>query len=208
MRDCRTTQSPKMRVQCTDCDHRMYVPHSCGHRNCPYCQAHESQQWLERQLKKQVPADYFLVTFTIPAEFRALAWKHRKTFFDLMLRCSWSTLKTFSQNDKQLQGVPGAIAVLHTHSRRLDFHPHVHACLPVRCTQTGRDTGPEPLMKRNGFGEPRRVRKHFCSNTRHWPRCFAPECWKQSHKRNYPCLKSILKNGWWIVNMWEPVRRR
>jgi len=131
MRDCRTTQSLKMRVECTDCDHRMYVPHSCGHRNCPHCQAHESQQWLERQLKKQVPADYFLVTFTIPAEFRPLAWKHRKIFFDLMLRCSWSTLKTFSQNDKQLQGVPGAIAVLHTHSRRLDFHPHVHVVIPA-----------------------------------------------------------------------------
>jgi len=131
MRDCRTTQSLKMRVECTDCDHRMYVPHSCGHRNCPHCQAHESQQWLERQLKKQVPADYFLATFTLPAEFRPLVWEHRKILYDLMLRCSWSTLKTFSENDKQLQGVPGAIAVLHTHSRRIDFHPHVHVVIPA-----------------------------------------------------------------------------
>jgi len=131
MRDCRTTQSLKMRVECDDCHQHVYIPHSCGHRNCPHCQAHESQQWLERQLKKQVPADYFLVTFTLPAQFRPLAWKHRRTLFDLMLKCSWSTLKTFSQNDKQLQGVPGAIAVLHTHSRRLDFHPHVHVVIPA-----------------------------------------------------------------------------
>jgi len=120
-----------MLVECADCDQQLYVPHSCGHRNCPHCQAHESQQWLERQLKKQVPANYFMVTFTLPAEFRGLAWRNRRTLFDLMLRLSWDTLKTFSQNDKQLQGIPGAIAVLHTHSRCLGFHPHVHVVIPA-----------------------------------------------------------------------------
>jgi len=131
MRICRTKQSPKMLVACNGCDQQVYVPHSCGHRNCPHCQAHESQQWLERQLKKQVPADYFLVTFTLPAEFRDLAWQHQRTMYASMIQCSWDTLKRFSQNDKQLQGVPGAISVLHTHSRCLAFHPHVHACLCV-----------------------------------------------------------------------------
>jgi len=131
MRICRTEYSPKMLVKCTDCDHHLYVPHSCGHRNCPHCQAHESQQWLERQLRKQVPADYFLVTFTIPKELRDLTWQHQRTMYDLMIQCGWSTLKTFAQNDNQLQGVPGAIAVLHTHSRRLAFHPHVHVVIPA-----------------------------------------------------------------------------
>jgi hypothetical protein len=45
------------------------------------------------------------------------------------------TVRTFSQNDKQLQGTPGAIAVLHTHSRRLDYHLryhlHVHPVMPA-----------------------------------------------------------------------------
>jgi len=131
MRICRTEHSPKILVACNDCHHRVYVPHSCGHRNCPHCQAHESQQWLERQLKKQVPADYFLVTFTLPSQFRDLAWQHQRDMYASMMQCSWSTLKTFSQNDKQLQGIPGAIAVLHTHSRRLAFHPHVHVVIPA-----------------------------------------------------------------------------
>jgi hypothetical protein len=30
-----------------------------------------------------------------------------------------------------LQGIPGAVAVLHTHSRSLDFHPHVHLVMPA-----------------------------------------------------------------------------
>ena len=126
MKQCRTQASPKMQVQCTGCAHQKLVPHSCGHRHCPHCQHHESQQWLERQLKKQVPAEYFLLTFTLPSEFRALSWAHPRVVYDLLLRCAWETVRTFSRNDKQLQGTPGAIAVLHTHTRRLDYHPHVH----------------------------------------------------------------------------------
>ena len=67
MKQCRTQSSLKMQVSCTECSHQTLVPHSCGHRHCPHCQHHESQQWLERQMKKQVPAEYFLLTFTVPA---------------------------------------------------------------------------------------------------------------------------------------------
>ncbi len=114
------------------------MPHSCGHRLCPHYQHHESQQWLERQLKKQVPADYFLVTFTLPAEFRSLLWSHQRRLYTRMIQCAWATLRRFSQNDQQLQGIPGAIAVLHTHSRRLDYHPHVHVVIPAAAIDTHR----------------------------------------------------------------------
>ena len=131
MKQCRTASSLKMQVQCTACPHQHLVPHSCGHRHCPHCQHHESQQWLERQLKKQVPAEYFLLTFTLPAEFRALAFAHQREVYEVLMRCAWETVRTFSQNDKQLQGTPGAIAVLHTATRRLDYHPHVHLVMPA-----------------------------------------------------------------------------
>jgi len=51
--------------------------------------------------------------------------------YDLLLRCAWDTLRTFSQNDRQLRGVPGAIAVLHTNTRPLGYHPHVHFVMPA-----------------------------------------------------------------------------
>jgi Putative transposase/Transposase zinc-binding domain len=131
MKHCRTQSSLKMLVKCTECDHQTRGPHSCGHRHCPHCQHHESQQWLERQMKKLVPAEYFLMTFTLPAEFRALAFAQQSEVYALLMRCSWETVRTFSQNDKQLQGTPGAIAVLHTNTRRLDYHPHVHLVMPA-----------------------------------------------------------------------------
>ena len=72
-----------MQAQCSECDSYTFVPHSCGHRNCPHCQHHESRQWLERQLKKQVPAEYFLLTFTLPSELRDLAWCNQRTLYSL-----------------------------------------------------------------------------------------------------------------------------
>ena len=138
IQQCRTQASRKLQVQCTACPHQQLVPHSCGHRHCPHCQHHESQQWLERQLQKQVPADYFMMTFTLPAEFRPLAWAQPSVVYDLLLRCSWETVRTFSQNDKQLQGTPGAIAVLHTNTRRLEYHPHVHLVMPAAALDAAR----------------------------------------------------------------------
>lgn len=48
-----------------------------------------------------------------------------------MIQWAWQTIQRFAQNDKQLQGTPGAIAVLHTQSRRLEYHPHVHLVVPA-----------------------------------------------------------------------------
>ena len=49
----------------------------------------------------------------------------------MLFECAWQTLDTFSHNDKQRQGSAGAVAVLHTHSRRLDYHPDVHRVRPA-----------------------------------------------------------------------------
>ena len=48
-----------------------------------------------------------------------------------MFLCVQQVLKTFTLNDKQLQGVAGFTAMLHTHSRRLDYHPHIHVVMPA-----------------------------------------------------------------------------
>jgi hypothetical protein len=45
-----------------------------------------------------VPAEYFLLTLTSPAELRALSGAHQKLIHDLMMRASWDTVHTFSQN--------------------------------------------------------------------------------------------------------------
>lgn len=131
MKHCRTILGPGMLAQCGECGEQRVVPHSCGHRNCPHCQNFESQRWIERQTQALVQGNYFLMTFTLPAELRELVWQHQRLAYTALMDCAWQTLSTFSQNHRQLQGTAGAVAVLHTHSRKLDFHPHVHLVMPA-----------------------------------------------------------------------------
>ena len=106
-------------------------PLSCGHRFCPQCQHEAGETWLERQRAKLLPVDYYLITFTLPATLRALVYDHQREAYDLLIRLAWQTLAAFGLRDKALHGDLGATVVLHTHSRALDFHPHVHVVLPA-----------------------------------------------------------------------------
>ncbi len=68
MKICRKEHGPHLLAQCTstECLQQTYIPHSCGHRNCPHCQNHEGQQWIENQLNKQLSVKYFV---TIQVDF-------------------------------------------------------------------------------------------------------------------------------------------
>ncbi len=127
---CRTPDSGEMLLACTDCGGQLRQPRSCGHRSCPKCQNHETSQWLDRQQAKLLPVEYFMVTFTLPCELRALAWRHQTILYNLLFATAVSTLKDFGLNPKQLAADIGMTAVLHTHSRRLDYHPHLHVVVP------------------------------------------------------------------------------
>jgi hypothetical protein len=132
MQHCRTRMASQMLAQCTGCSQQVTLPHSCGHRSCPHCQHFESQRWLERQTRRLVAGPHFLVTFTLPAELRPLAWQHQRLVYDLLMDCAWQTLRTFSHNHRHL----GAISVLHTHARDLHYHPHVHLVIPGAALDT------------------------------------------------------------------------
>ena len=127
---CRTPAAGELFVQCPDCGHATWRPRSCGHRSCPQCQNHEASLWLDRQQAKLLPVDYFLVTFTLPCELRALARHNQKIVYDLLFAAVSGTLKDFGLNPKNLGARIGMTAILHTHNRRLDYHPHLHVVVP------------------------------------------------------------------------------
>ena len=130
IRCCRTPEAGQLLVQCPDCGHAIERPRSCGHRSCPQCQNHETSRWLDRQQAKLLPVDYFMATFTLPYELRFLAWDHQTLVYSLLFACASGTLKDFGLNPRNLGADIGMTAVLHTHNRRLDYHPHVHVVVP------------------------------------------------------------------------------
>ena len=127
---CKTEAAGQFKLQCTGCEEVSLQPRSCGNRNCTQCQNHETSRWLDRQFAKLLPVEYFMVTFTIPYELRSLAWHNQAAVYNILFECAASTLKDFGRNPKNLGAEIGMTGVLHTHSRRLDYHPHIHFIVP------------------------------------------------------------------------------
>ena len=130
IRDCRTERCGEVLLDCPSCDGLQSRFLSCGHRSCPRCQHHDTRRWLERQSLKLLPVEYFLVTFTLPYELRAVALRQQSLVYGVLFHSAVSTLQSFAGNDSKLGGRIGMTAVLHTHSRQLAYHPHVHLVVP------------------------------------------------------------------------------
>ena len=64
--NCRTGHYGHSLYACQRCGGRHRILHSCGNRHCPQCQHAKAEQWLHKQLEKQLPGPYFLITSATP----------------------------------------------------------------------------------------------------------------------------------------------
>jgi len=123
---CRTESLGGQLYYCQNCDERRYSYHSCKNRNCPKCQNHQANQWLEDQKNLLLPVTHFLVTFTLPEELRAVARGNQKTIYNILFRASSEALQKLALDPRFIGGRIGMVGVLHTWTRALVYHPHVH----------------------------------------------------------------------------------
>lgn len=129
MRDLETCRTPARGghlYACDECGEREFRYHSCRHRFCPQCQGHRAQAWGETVQQGLLPCPYFLVTFTVPEALRTHARAHQRALYDLLFRAAAQSLQTLAQDPRYLGARPGMLAVLHTWTRDLHLHPHVH----------------------------------------------------------------------------------
>lgn len=124
MLNCQTEQQHSLHWQCTHCQYHQISPLSCGHRSCPQCQHRTTKAWVARQQQKLLPTHYFMVTLTLPCQFRPLAKIHPKALYQMMFAVASKLLKDFAK--RQNRGDLGFTAVLHTHNRKREPHPHLH----------------------------------------------------------------------------------
>ena len=127
---CHTPQAGALLYHCEPCHLDTTLYPACGHRHCPACQHKANNDWLDAQRKKLLPVDYYLVTFTLPYQLRQFVWHHQKWAYQAMFTAAKETLLSFFKRDKQLGEQIGLTGVLHTNSRKQDYHPHVHFVVP------------------------------------------------------------------------------
>jgi hypothetical protein len=79
-------------------------------------------------MQRVLRTHHFHVVFTLPAELRSLALRNRSLVFELLMKAAADSLLELGRDPKWL-GAPaqlGITTVLHTWTRELAFHPHVH----------------------------------------------------------------------------------
>lgn len=128
---CRTESMGGHVYHCQDCDEALYSYHSCKNRHCPKCQNGTAEEWLTQQTALLLPVPYFMVTFTLPAGLRRVARTNQKFVYNLLFRASAAAAQQLARDPRFVGGQVGMVGVLHTWTRDLSYHPHVHYLVPA-----------------------------------------------------------------------------
>jgi len=112
--------------QCDDCGKPFWCFHSCRNRACPKCHGKQTQAWLEKREAELLPCCYFHAVATVPSELRGVFQRHQKSMYGLLMKVSAEAVMELCAKKRHLGALPGILAVLHTCSGQLGYHPHVH----------------------------------------------------------------------------------
>jgi putative transposase/transposase-like zinc-binding protein len=122
---CRTAALGGHVDHCPSCGYEHPSYNSCRNRHCPKCQALAQENWIEQRRERLLDVGHFHVVFTLPEQLRPLARCAPDVVFHALFRAAANTLLELGED--RLGVTLGATLVLHTWTRELSFHPHVHA---------------------------------------------------------------------------------
>ncbi|MFO0589790.1 MAG: transposase [Polyangiaceae bacterium] len=133
MRDierCRTAELGGHLAECAQCGREHLLHHSCGNRACPRCGHEATVAWIERQRQLLLPVRYYHVVFTLPEELRRLVRSHQRPLLSVLFQAAFESFAALCRDPHYLGADIGALAVLHTWTRTLEWHPHIHMLVP------------------------------------------------------------------------------
>lgn len=177
---------------CTDCGSEHFAYHSCNHRACPRCGGQGQQEWSARQQARLLPVPYFMLTFTVPEQLRGFFRRYERIGYTALFAAASGAVKDLFANPKHFGGEPGFIAVLHTWTRQMQFHPHLHLIVPAVALSPGgcevlHAQHPEYLLPYRALAE--RYRNRLLAHVR------------QRHPGLFAELDPQLQTMLWNVNL-------
>jgi hypothetical protein len=124
---CHTSALGGIRWHCPRCSEIVFTYRSCGNRHCPACGHADAMLWLARQQRLLLPGViYHLTTFTVPDTLRCPIRCHPREMLPILFDASSSALLDLCRDPRHLGATPALTAVLHTWTRQLLYHPHIH----------------------------------------------------------------------------------
>jgi hypothetical protein len=134
LRDLAACRTPALggQVHCCDtCGYEHYVYHSCRNRHCTQCHGAATAEWLAAREPELLPVPYFHVVFTLPAPLREFVRTHQRVCLAALMATAAESLQALAADPHYVGGTIGILAVLHTWTRALVYHPHVHCLVPA-----------------------------------------------------------------------------
>jgi len=97
---------------------------SCRNRHCPKCQNLAQERWIANRAEAILPIPHFHGVLTLPEDLRPLARRHPREILGAMFQCAQAAFLELGES--RLGATLGLTLVLHTWTRDLRYHPHVH----------------------------------------------------------------------------------
>jgi predicted Zn-ribbon and HTH transcriptional regulator len=123
---CMTEEMGGSKHRCNDCSTEFWTYHGCRNRSCPKCHGRQTMEWLEKRSVEVLPGSYFHVVATVPAELHNLFKYQQKIMYGILLRVASKAVIEIARERRYVGGEPGVMAVLHTWTSKIEFHPHAH----------------------------------------------------------------------------------
>jgi hypothetical protein len=145
---CRTEALGGHLWRCDQCSAEVYSFHSCKNRSCPKCHTDQTERWLAARKAEVLRCPYFHVTITVPEQLREVLRANQRDGYTLLMKAAAEAIIELARDPRYVGGTVGILAVLHTWTQQLLYHPHVH------CLVTGggvSDDGRYWLASRNGY---------------------------------------------------------
>ena len=121
---CRTAALGGHVEVCEHGDFERIAYNSCRNRHCPKCQALAQERWIAARCERLLDLGHVHGVFTLPSELRPLALWHPAEVYGAMFRAVTDTLLELGRT--RLGVTLGLTLILHTWTRKLGFHVHLH----------------------------------------------------------------------------------
>lgn len=123
---CRTPAMGGHAFRCCDCQRPFYVYHGCGNRACPACHSRHIEAWRAHRTDELLPCPYYHVCVTVPQQLHAVFRANQRVGYGLLLQVAAQAVLALCRDPRYIGATPAVLAVLHTWTTRMDYHPHVH----------------------------------------------------------------------------------
>jgi Transposase zinc-binding domain/Putative transposase len=128
---CRTEALGGHLLHCAHCGQEHYAYPSCRNRRCPNCHHQDTAVWWAERRQELLPGPYVHVVLPLPQALHERVRRHQQDLYDMLLRAAAQALITLAMAPPAVGGRMGVLCILHTWTRTLTYHPHVHCLVPA-----------------------------------------------------------------------------